>query len=82
MSKSSAEFTRNCRNWGRRVRFSDSIRAENGSRVPLEKDGSRHVCTVSTSEEARIARAVQYIVCVNAELKHAKLSLIMEDLVD
>lgn len=71
-----SDFSKACRDCGVTVYFSDSVRANNGSRIPLEKDGRRHTCTVA--EEGIILQAGLYIERVNRRLSTWRLKLIKE----
>lgn len=71
---------KNCRNCGKLILLSDSVRGQNGTRVPLEKhdDGIiiRHTC--QQDEETIISQAIEYIAATNRRLKTAQLRLIRE----
>lgn len=71
------DFFKACRDCGAIVYFSNSVRAENGSRVPLEKDGRRHTCRVS--DEALISQAYEYIASLNRRLSACHLKLVREE---
>lgn len=65
-------YTRPCRDCGKILCFSDDVRTENGSRIPLNPgDFTRHTCTID--EEYLVSKAIAFVQDTNFRLKSCQL---------
>jgi hypothetical protein len=67
------DYTKECRDCGKLLCFSSEVRAESGSRVPLNTDFTRHTC--EPDEEFLISKVIALVRDTNFRLKTCYLAV-------